>query len=646
MPSGLSVDIRSFMDPSRDLTFDEVLALDASRFEPARRTDFNLGYTSNAVWLRLAITSDRDRAAVLSLVPNYVDLIDIHVGQARDGLGSRDFSHVATGDHRPLPSNGVSSLDDATELSVRAKETTLVYIRLAAIGSALAADIRVYPKEDRPKRQATAILAIGAWFGSMVVLIVISIVFFYYDRKLRYLLLALSTAMTTCIYIGTLGLSRLFMFSQGGFGNDIFLGTSIWLGLTASGHAAIQILELRENSPRLYRVFLLFCVLGLIGAVFGLAGLHPVFAPFGSLASIILATLAAFQGLRTANAGGNATRLRAAAYGILWVGVVTVMLQRMALVGLPNWAAHVYAVACVLQTILLTGALGVRLRDAENLNLAMQRQALLAAQEAEEHANTLVDERTRELAAARQTAEDALRAELASQQQQVRFMEVISHQSRTPLAVIRTYIDNIGFSLAPSDDANRSRLDRVRKGVQRLVEVLEVNLSRARLQGSSFRPVLTRVLAAEIVEAAAARGRDLLQAPILTELSADAAVARVQADADMFGLAIINLLENAAKFSRSKGREPILLSCRIEDGKVLIAVTDKGIGIPAEDMAGIFDATRRGTNAVGIEGAGMGLSLVARIASAHDGSVRAESVEGEGTTMTISLPIQAVATPK
>lgn len=634
-----SVDIGYFTDASRSLELGQILAMDGAEFVQHRRSDINFGYTRNAVWLRIAVESDRDRAVLLSLSPNFVDLIDIHVAEQRPALTTGDFHHIATGDHRPVPADGVSGLADMVELDLRGGETTLVYVRLAAIGSALTTDVQVYAKEEGALREAASTLTAGAWLGSMAILIVVQLVFFYYDRKPRYLLLALATLMAAIVYTGTLGLSRVFLFSDGGTGNDTFLAVSIWLGLTASTLAAISILDLRESSPWMNRLFLGFAVMGLVGAVCGILGLHLVFAPFGSMASILLATLGAFQALRTANAGENATRLRAAAYGVLWVGVIAVMTQRTAVIDLPNWVAHTYAIACVLQTILLTAALGVRLRAAENLNLVMQRQALRAARVAEEHANALVEERTRELAAARQTAEDALRAELASQQQQVRFMEVISHQYRTPLAAIHTHVDNIGLSLPRADETNRTRLDRVRKSIQRLVEVLEVNLSRARLQGPSFQPVLVRTPIAAVIEAAAARGHDLLQSTIVTETSSDIAGTRVRADADMLGVAIINLLENAVKFSRPKSREPVILSCRLDNGNAVVAVTDKGIGIPAAEIDGIFSATWRGSNVEGVDGSGMGLSLVARIAAAHGATVRAASVQGQGTTITISLPI-------
>lgn len=638
-PAGVSVDIGYLIDPTRSLDLRDILGAAPDRFRHSERSDLNFGYTHDAVWLKVTVTAERDRAMLLSLSPNYVDLIDIYMAPHHAERRPEEFRHVMAGDHRPLLWDGFSGLSDVVELNLKAGEPVVAYIRLAAISSGLTTNVQVYSKGRQPAYEAMSMLLIGTWFGAAAVLVVIQLAFYYYDRQPQYLLLAFSIFMVFAVHSGVLGLSHVFLFPEGGMGNDIFLSVSIWLGLTASALATASILELRQNCPWLHRIFLAGAGIGLIGTGFGVAGLHILFIPFGNLVGSGLATLAALQAVRTMRWGETATGLRAAAYVVLWIGVVTVMALRSDVISWPIWLAHVYEVACVLQVILLTAAFSVRLRAAEALNGTMQEQALVAARAAEEHATRLVQEKTSELAAARQRAEDALKAELRSQEQQVRFMEVISHQYRTPLTAVRTYIDNIGLSLPKNDEGNRGRLDRMRNSIQRLVEVLEVNLTRSRLQGSSFRPDPKWIPVAEIIEAAAARGRDLLQSAILTDLSKEVANVHVEADADMLGIAIINLLENAEKFSRAHSREPVTLSCRVDGDSVVIAVRDHGIGIPAKDLPAIFDLARRGENTQGIEGTGMGLSLVARIAAAHGGAVHAESVEGQGTTVTINLPI-------
>lgn len=628
------------VDPSRNLQLADVMSLgDAAPFKALPGNSVNPGFTRNAVWVRFRINATRDRRVLLSLTPNFVDLVDVYFTQERPGLVAADFEHVATGDNRPMAHDAMSGLDNVIPLTLRSGEATLVYIRVAAVNSGVALSVNLYSPAEHTLRTTAFGLVYGLWFGGMAVLLVIQLVFFHFDRKPYYLLLAFATLVAMTVYGGTLGLSRVFLFPEGGIGNDIYTAATSWFGLTASSLAVASILELPRSAPWLNRAFQLGAAVGLVGVGCAVAGANIEFAPIVNLAIVVLATLAALQGLRTANTGGIGTRLRAAAFAILWLGLLATIARRTGVAPLPRWFSQGYAVSILVQTILLTGSLGVRLRDAEALNRTMQAEALENAKSAEMRASALVQEKTRELSHAKQVAEEALRAELASQEQQVRFMEVISHQYRTPLATIRSHVDNIGFSLPEDDHDNRRRLARVRTGINRLVEVLEVNLARSRFQGSSFQPHLVHTSAAKIVAAAGARARDLLQAEIRIEIDSSVESSCILADADMLGIAVINLVENAVKYAASQSSEPpVVLSCSTADGNVVIAVTDRGIGIPKDELPKIFQPSIRGSNVRAAPGTGMGLSLVSRIVSAHRGSIEIASEMGEGTTVQIILP--------
>jgi signal transduction histidine kinase len=222
---------------------------------------------------------------------------------------------------------------------------------------------------------------------------------------------------------------------------------------------------------------------------------------------------------------------------------------------------------------------------------------------------------------------------------QVRFLEVVSHQYRASLAAIRSSIDSIGLSLAKSDKANHDRITRIRRSVAQLVEVLETNLARSRLQGPAFRVRLAPATAGSIVIAAHQRSRDLLTGPqIDLHIAPDAADIELAADADMLELAILNVLENAVKYAALKGDSLITLSLDKTTDGIAITVTDHGIGIPEHDLPHVFENSVRGSNAKGADGSGLGLFLVAKIATAHGGSAAVQSREGEGTTVRIALP--------
>nr|WP_249158032.1 sensor histidine kinase [Bradyrhizobium sp. U87765 SZCCT0048] len=626
-------------DPTSTLTLQEIL--DPARqlqFHPVRGADINFGYLGSAVWVRLTPKGGAAPQAILSLTPNFLDEIDVYTAAPGAMPDAGNFVRHEMGDHRPLPRDGLSGLDNAVRLEFRPGVPTEVYIRIFNTNSSTHLNLQLGSVEERGRHAAAIASIFGIWFGGMGALCITQLVFFYFDRKAQYPLLAFSTLGIILIYMGNLGYSHVYLFPGNGAANDIFIGFNAWAGLVASALAYSSILDLRHKAPLLHRIYQLATVMGLIGIVFAFRGENTFFGPVGTIFSILMALINMVQGLRQMNDEGAASRLRAAAFTALCIGASLSMTQRLGIFLMPDWTVHGYGIAGLVLTILLTGALAIRLRTAEVLNSRMREDALETAQAAEQVAHRRVAEQTRELIAARQVAEDALRAEKASQLLQVRFLEVISHQYRTPLAAIRSSIDSIGLALAPDDVPNRNRIDRIRRAIARLVEMLEINQARSRLQGPSFRPQIVRASAGPIITSAFQRARDLLNGPeIHLSMQPDAAAASIMADAGMLELAIVNLLENAVKYTALKGNTPVGLSLAIQGTDLIIDVTDRGIGIPADDLAGVFANTTRGSNAESVEGSGLGLFLVDKIVRAHNGRIAIDSIENEGTSVRITL---------
>jgi two-component system sensor histidine kinase BaeS len=124
-------------------------------------------------------------------------------------------------------------------------------------------------------------------------------------------------------------------------------------------------------------------------------------------------------------------------------------------------------------------------------------------------------------------------------------------------------------------------------------------------------------------------------APDLPMLSADPADLRTL---------LVNLVDNALQYTPPGGHVTVSASANSPQPGVVIEVTDTGSGITAEDLARIFDrfyradkARRRGTGVTG-SGAGLGLAIVKGIVEAHGGTVSAQSIPGQGTTITVRLP--------
>jgi two-component system phosphate regulon sensor histidine kinase PhoR len=222
------------------------------------------------------------------------------------------------------------------------------------------------------------------------------------------------------------------------------------------------------------------------------------------------------------------------------------------------------------------------------------------------------------------------------------FVANVSHELRTPLTAIRGFAETLRGSEV-SVDQRRQYLDVILRHADRLTALIEDLLELSRIEGG------TRGLALEAVDVGAL-ARSLLQ-DLKPRLEAGRLTAAVQpgpvpaalADRRALEQVLLNLLDNAIKYSEPGGRIEIALTGS-GDG-VRIDVSDTGIGIPEVDRARIFERFYRVAKARSrdLGGTGLGLSIVKHLIQALDGEVFVVSQEGKGTTFTLRLPAAPLA---
>jgi len=121
------------------------------------------------------------------------------------------------------------------------------------------------------------------------------------------------------------------------------------------------------------------------------------------------------------------------------------------------------------------------------------------------------------------------------------------------------------------------------------------------------------------------------------ELQMDGTPDYAQSDEGLLRHIFANLLSNAVKYSPPD--QPVQFMVRREDGNAICRVADHGCGIPAPDQKRLFQAFHRGSNVRQIPGTGLGLLIVQRCVALHQGEIRFESIESQGTTFTVRLPL-------
>ncbi|MGY0037265.1 sensor histidine kinase [Pedobacter sp. NJ-S-72] len=120
------------------------------------------------------------------------------------------------------------------------------------------------------------------------------------------------------------------------------------------------------------------------------------------------------------------------------------------------------------------------------------------------------------------------------------------------------------------------------------------------------------------------------------DLPGDQSKRTLQGNRQLLFIAISNILKNAMKFS---GNKEVSCSVSYKDNHVIIIIRDSGIGISEDDLKKIFQPFYRSANALNFPGYGIGLSLTNNIVRQHNGSIRVESILGQGTVFSISLPL-------
>jgi heavy metal sensor kinase len=212
-----------------------------------------------------------------------------------------------------------------------------------------------------------------------------------------------------------------------------------------------------------------------------------------------------------------------------------------------------------------------------------------------------------------------------------------SHELRTPLTAIKGQVE-VALSRERSPGDYRQVLSGVNDEVDRLIRLVGSLLTLARADAGEI-PLAREPVSVQQLAAAAVRQVQPFAREKGTELRLEAAHdVTVVADEDLLLQLLLNLLDNALKFTPPGGR--VIVGWDARDGAALLRVRDSGIGIAPEDQRRIFDRFYRVDKARSRQagGAGLGLSIARWIAEAHGGSVHVESRRGQGAEFTVMIP--------
>ena len=636
MSLGWDVPLQRLDDPTGLLTVDDVLTQqDAGIRWHTMEHNLNAGYNSPVVWLRFKVpqpTSGNEPVWLLG-DPPFLDSVVLYQEDEATGvwLAQRSGDHVPAR-FKPALRQHLFKLETGKWALLRIQTTSAmqfwgdIFPTSQTLGAQLAAN------------EITMGLYFGATTALLLAIWAAAGIFRTYNL---YALAALGT------------FSAIHVFNVRGYAN-LWMPESwtVWsshaVGIGAFGMAATVAWQIREQLTRdtqylrTDRALLVLIAINVLGTVSVPLGFYGTVA-WVNLASlvgsdIVAATLCLIAIRKHQRRTQHALLL--AAYLAHLVGS---MPTTAVMIGLIHWKLDITSIwqfQTFIFTALIAGAVFVglvlRFRQSEK----SKDKAIASLARSEHELEDKIEQRTRELSLAQIRLKHALEIERELRCEQRQFFQMISHEFRTPLAVVDSAAaEQQSF---PSSEliTQTDRAKQIRRACRRLSSLVDSCLISERLDSAGFAlhvaPANVSAMlehAAQLVHWSPRHRLHLFMESAPTEWVCDETLVRI---------ALSNLVDNAVKHA-SEG-EIFVAARKNEAGLLEISVADEGSGMSLEVMSRIFQQFEQGNRTDQNKGFGLGLWVSRRVARLHGGDVTVESQQGHGACFTLTLAPQRIST--
>ena len=634
---GWDLPLQRLDDPAGRLTPQEVLADTATAAAPAAgawqplHQPLNAGYLRQVVWLKFVVppaATPGDPAWLLAL-PTYLDSVRVYQRDAATGAWTAQHSgdYVPARDKAPvrqhlfrLVPGEVALVRLHTSSAVQFRGT--VFASTEALGAALAAEEGV----------------LGLYFGAMVALLLgIWAATAVFRTRSLFSLAALVTA------------SVLHVLNVRGYLNLVVPAAwTAWashaVGIGAFGIAAVLAWQIREQLTRgtpyraAHRVLTGLAVLNLLGTVSAPLGFYPDVAWLNLLSLVVGDVIAVALCLKAIHLRERAVphALLLCAYGSHLLGGVPTSAVMTGLVQLRVDVSSLWQFQALVFTALIASAIFIGMVQRYRQAQQSKDRAIALLAESEHVLEDRIEQRTQELFEAQQSLKMALESERELREEQRQFFHMISHEFRTPLAVLDSAAAQQQAFPTPDLQAQIDRAHQIRRACRRLTSLVDSCLISERLDSVGFTlqaaPVNVAALlehAAQLVHWSPRHRLHLFTESAPVEWVCDQALVRI---------ALSNLVDNAVKYAREG---EIFIAAKKNDAHMLeISVADEGSGMSLEVMGRIFAQFERGDRTDQTRGFGLGLWVARRVARLHGGDITVESQLDQGACFTLTLAPQ------
>ncbi len=592
----------------------------------------NLGFIQSPVWVRLTL----DRKADAS--PDWIVEIP-YLGINHADLYLPDGAVLHSGSLVPIAERPVFSRFYAFPVTL-GPEPANYYLRVQS-AYPISLPVRLLEKSRFSELESRENLLQFFYFGGLLSLLIYNFMLFIVIRDDKYLIYSFFTLFTGLGIFAGNGYASIYLWPDSPTWDA--LSQSVLLSI-ASGLAVLfstRFLRTRRYLPKTHRFLQTMMWLYAGIAVLLAASLwrpFPLESVFQGLFLLTLITpvIVLAAGIRNIRYHIQSSRYFLAAWGVLCVGVFVSAARIFGLLPSNGFTLYALQISSGLEMLLFSLALAYRFQreraqreQAQNALIAAQEETLHALQVSEERLEKAVDRRTQKL-------QKLLLSEQHMRSQYTRFCAMIAHEFRNPLNVIQAQATMLDKDSRPTPEKNHERIEVIRGGIGRLVTLFDQWLANDRLNMSIDQLQLTQFDLQPWLEEIVDGCRTYYNQHQFI-LQSSAPNPTVLADKHLLEIALLNLVDNACKYSASGSAVTIRLQSDNDD--LGISVTDQGRGIDQQQIRQILEPyVRAAQEQPAPDGIGLGLAFVDKIMALHNGRIDIDSTLGKGSTITLWLP--------
>ena len=590
--------------------------------------ELNLSFTPAAIWLRVEVArnpSAPDHWLLEVTNPLHDDL------RLYTRAANGSFTEHRTGDHLARERWEMDYRHAVFHLDLDTEAPQTLWLRLQS-RNLISAQVLLWQAEAFHQAVRSESLSYGLFFGVYFTILIFHLFFWRWTRE--------SVSGWYAVYVASNGLIALLWagyFQQyshwSGTLTDALMGSLLCGEIWIATMLAVRQMEFDRVLPRTRRALVigsallsaLFVTLTLtVGYSVGVLPARLVALGWGPML-IALATWLWWRGHTPA-------RFFVLAFGILIAGGVLRYLRLLGWLDPGFLTDYSYEVGSIINMLIMSLAITGRYNDMKREKLAAQ-EALNSSLDMQVQERTVsLEDEVRRRKALEVDLRRALAVEQLARQQQQDFVAMVSHEFRTPLAIINTSVHHVTQSLDASQGRSLERCTNIKESARRMSDLMDEYLSFDRLDGTTQALNLTACDISEVVDGVVAEWPSTM-----IELIATAVPPSLPCDWKLLQVALRNLISNGLRHSPPD--EPLRLWVRGQPGGgVSIEINDAGSGIPDDEIGRVFQKYFRGRGAQGKAGAGLGLYLVERIAQMHGGLVKVQTRPDHGSRFTLILP--------